>query len=561
MKTSKYSIGVDYGTNSVRAVVVRLTDGFEAGQCVFPYPSGADGILLDPADPNVARQNPADYIEGFFRTVSGAVKAAKKKDPDFAPDRVVGLGVDSTGSTPMPVDRNGCPLALDPAFKDNLAAHAWLWKDHTSFAEAARITETVKAMKLPYLAPCGGTYSSEWFWAKIWHCMKTAPKVFAAAYSWVELCDFIPAFATGQTDPLTMRRSICAAGHKAMFSAKWGGLPSKEFLAKLSPKLASLRDRLYGQAVPSDWPVGTLTPEVAKKVGLTTKVVVAVGAFDCHHGAVGCGVKPGTLVKIMGTSTCDVMVAKPSKKLPDIPGVCGMVPGSVVPGLIGIEAGQSAVGDIFKWYVDHNLASCYAGCKNPYGALEADAAKLAPGASGLLALDWNNGNRCVLVDTRLTGLILGLTLHTTPAEIYRALVEGTAYGALTIVNRVEAYGTKIREVVTSGGLAEKDPTLMQIYADVLNRPIRISRSAQSCALGAAVFGALAAGEFDGDIDRAQAAMTGVKDLVYKPVPAHAKVYAKLYALYKQLHDAFGVPGASEANVMKDLIAIRESTRG
>lgn len=553
----KYSIGVDYGTNSVRALVVRLSDGRECGTCVFPYPSGTDGILLDPADPQLARQSPSDYVDGFFASVKGAVDAAKKADPDFAPERVVGLGVDTTGSTPIPVDAKGVPLAFKPQFRKNLNAQAWLWKDHTAHEEAAKITAAAKKARVPYLDWCGGTYSSEWFWAKVWHCMKADPKVFAAAHSWVELCDFVPAFATGVLDPAKMRRSVCAAGHKALFSAKWGGLPSKKFLSALSPKLAALRDRLYEQAVPSDWPAGTLAPSVAEKVGLTPATVVAVGAFDCHHGAVGCGVGPGTLVKILGTSTCDIMVAGKADRT--IPGVCGIVEGSVLPGMFGIEAGQSAVGDIFKWYVDRNLPGAFAG-PNPYAALEKEAAKLAPGASGLLALDWNNGNRTILVDTMLTGALAGLTLYTTPAEIYRALVEGTAFGARAIVERVEEYGTKVERVVTSGGLAEKMPMLMQIYADVLGRPIRISRSAQSCALGAAVFGAVAAGEFGGDVAAAQKAVTAVKPLVYKPNPAAVRVYDRLYRLYKQLHDAFGTPAGAEFNVMKDLIAIRSAAR-
>lgn len=549
----KYSIGVDYGTNSVRAIVVSLTDGSESGSCVFAYPSGADGILLDGADPQLARQAPSDYIAGFFESVKGAVDDAKKRDPDFSPERVVGLGVDTTGSTPIPVDEKGIPLALKPGFEGDLDAQAWLWKDHTAHEEAAKITETAREMGLPYLDWCGGTYSSEWFWAKIWHCLKTSPKVFAAAYSWVELCDFIPAFATGCMEPSKMRRSICAAGHKAMFSELWGGLPSKEFLKRLSPKLAALRDRLYNQAFPSDWPAGTLSPAIAEKVGLNDSVVVATGAFDCHHGAVGCGIGPGTLVKILGTSTCDIMVAKNAGS--PIPGVCGVVEGSVLPGFWGIEAGQSAVGDIFKWYVDRNLPSAFAST-NPYAELEKAAAALAPGASGLLALDWNNGNRSILVDTMLTGAMLGLTLYTRPEEIYRALVEGTAFGARTIVERVEEYGGKIRQVVTSGGLAEKMPMLMQIYAAVLGKPIRTSRSAQSCALGAAIFGAVAAGEFGGDVGSAQKAMTGVKDRVYRPRPGAVAVYDRLYRLYRQLHDAFGTASGGQYNVMKELIAIR-----
>lgn len=557
----KYSIGVDYGTNSVRAVVVDIENGNELAASVFPYPSGTDGVILSAKDPQLARQNPADYIDGFFATVTDALKKAKKACKGFSPDQVIGIGVDSTGSTPIPVDKSGTPLALKKAFAKNPNAHAWLWKDHTSFEEAAKITKLASNYKVKYLDKCGGTYSSEWFWAKVWHCYNIDRKVFDAAYSWVELCDFIPAFITDNLNPLTMRRSICAAGHKALFSEEWGGLPSKDFLKKLAPELAELRDRLYTQAVPSNWPAGTLSKNAAELTGLKEGITVAVGAFDCHHGAVGSGVTPGTLVKTIGTSTCDIMVAEPTENTVDIPGVCGIVPGSVIPGLLGIEAGQSAVGDIFKWYVDRLLPADFV-CDNPYGKLEKEATKLRPGESGLLALDWNNGNRTVLVDPMLTGNIMGLTLYTTAPEIYRALIEATAFGALVIIKRVEEYGTKVKEVVTCGGLAEKSPLLMQIYADILNRKIRISRSAQSCALGAAIFGAVAAGEFGGDVCAAQKAMTGTKDIVYKPIPENVKVYSKLFKLYMKLHDSFGVKGTSQdlSSVMKELIAIRAAAR-
>lgn len=557
---SSFAIGVDYGTNSVRALVVDIADGRELAASVFPYPTGTDGVILDPADPNLARQSPADYIEGFLQTVKKAVKAAAK-DPSFAPERVVGLGVDSTGSTPMPVDRDGTPLALLPAFRDDPAAQAWLWKDHTSFAEAAEITAVAKAKKTPYLARCGGTYSSEWFWAKILHCKRTAPKVFDAAYSWVELCDFIPAYAAGCLDPLKLKRSVCAAGHKAMFAAEWGGLPSASFLKAVDPDLARLRDRLYTEAQPSDHLAGRLAPEIAKKVGLPAGIAIAIGAFDCHHGAVGAGIKPGTLVKVVGTSTCDIFVAPRGATLADVPGVCGIVMGSVVPGVFALEAGQSAVGDIFKWYVDRLCPAEFAK-KNPYAALEADAAKLRPGESGLLALDWNNGNRNILGNQNLVGLLLGQTLYTTGPEIYRALIEATAFGARAILERTEEYGVPTREVVLCGGLAEKNPLLCQIYADVLGRPIHISRSAQTCALGAALFGAVAAGAYK-NVAAAQKAMTGVKDIVYKPVRAAVKTYDRLYALYRRLHDAFGRPDAVPAafgTLMPELIALRQEVR-
>ena len=556
----RFAIGVDYGTNSVRAVVVRAVDGCEIATAVFNYPSGDAGILLDPRDPNLARQNPADYIAGFVTSVKQAVAQAREA-AGFDPSRIVGIGIDTTGSTPLPVDQRGTPLAMLPRFRGTLAAHAWLWKDHTSHAEAAEITRKAAERGEPYLAKCGGTYSSEWFWSKILHCCRTAPEVFDAAYSWVELADFVPAYVTGQSDPRTLRRGICAAGHKAMFHRDWGGLPSKAFLASLDPKLAELRDRLYDTAVPSSEPAGRLIAAVAQQVGLPEGIPVAVGAFDAHHGAVGSGVAPGTLVKIMGTSTCDIAVWPMDQPLADIPGVCGIVPESVTPGSYGLEAGQSAVGDIFNWFVAKLTPGSYGTGGTAHEQLTAEAATLRPGESGLLALDWNNGNRTVLVDPLLTGLMVGQTLHTTAAQVYRALVEATAFGSLAIVERFEQYGVKVQRMVTGGGIAEKNPMVMQIYADVLGRPIAISRSGQTCALGAAIFGSVV-GEAHPDVPAAQRAMTGVKDITYTPRPDAVAVYARLYKLYRDLHDAFGTTAwtGSLHHVMKDLIAIRDEVR-
>ena len=566
MKTSsnnkRFAIGVDYGTNSVRAIIVDIADGEEIASAVDHYPAGEAGVLLERKQPLLARQSPVDYINGFYRAVSKAVKLASKNGHGFAPRLVVGIGIDTTGSTPIPVDENGIPLAMQSKFEHINAAQAWLWKDHTAFAEAAKITEKAAKSKEKYLTKCGGTYSSEWFWSKIWHCKQENPTVFAAAYSWVELADFIPAFITGNTKPETLARGICAAGHKAMYNAQWGGLPSKAFLKSLDPSLVPLRDRFNAETKTADQIAGYLTEGVAAKTGLVPGIPVAVGAFDCHMGAVGAGIKPGRLVKIIGTSTCDVMVHPLDEPLKDIPGVCGIVPGSVLPDMYGIEAGQSAVGDIFNWFVKHLAPAKYTAKGDAHVNLERDAAKLAPGESGLLALDWNNGNRTVLVDQLLTGAIVGTTLHTTAAETYRALIEGTAFGALTIINRLEKYGVPVKEVVNCGGIAEKSPLTMQIYADVCNRPMKLSRSAQTCALGAAIFGAVAGGAFK-TVSVAQRKMTGVKSTVYTPNPAAVAVYKKLYELYRSMHDAYGVKGNRENlyHVMKDLIAIRESVRG
>jgi L-ribulokinase len=391
------------------------------------------------------------------------------------------------------------------------------------------------------------------------HCLRTAPEVAAATASWVELADFVPAYITGNTDPKTLARGICAAGHKAMYNEQWDGLPSEDFLTALDPRLA--RWRYTTKAVASDHKAGRLTAEVAGEVGLPAGIQVAVGAFDAHMGAVGAGAGDGVLVKIMGTSTCDCLPAPLAQELPDIPGLCGIVPESIMPGMYGIEAGQSAVGDIFSWFVKQLAPASYGNDDAAHARLSDDAEKLKPGESGLVALDWNNGNRTILVDPLLTGLLVGQTLHTTAAEIYRALVEATAFGALTIIKRVEEYGVNVDQVVNCGGIAEKNPMVMQIYADVCNRPMKISRSGQTCALGAAVFGAVAAGAHD-SVETAQAAMTGVKDTVYTPIAENAAVYARLYEIYRTLHDAFGTKewSGSLSHVMKDLIAIRNEVR-
>ncbi len=548
-----YTIGLDYGTNSVRCVIVDIANGREVGTAVYNYPTGQAGIILDKNDHNLARQNPADYVKGIEVTIKKAIQQAKKTVKKFNADQIIGIGVDTTGSTPLPVDKNGTPLGTLPEFKKNKNAQAWLWKDHTGFAEAAQITELAKKEHPEYLAKCGQVYSSEWFFSKILHCLRADPKVFDAAYSWVECCDYIPAVLTGTEKPEAMKRSRCAAGHKAMFNADWGGLPAKYFLEKLDPKLGELRSRLYDKTYTVETEAGKLTQQWAKKLGLKAGISVAVGAFDAHLGAIGSGIGTGKLVKIIGTSTCDTLVAESGKQLADIPGICGIVDGSILPGYIGLEAGQSAVGDIFNWFVNH----IQPGGKSAgsHDALTKKAAKLKPGQSGLLALDWNNGNRTVLVDQRLTGLLLGQTLHTKPEEIYRALIEATAFGALTIINRFEEYGVKVSEVINCGGIAEKSPLVMQIYADVTGREMKVSRSAQSCALGAAIAAAVTAGGHK-NFAEAQTAMCGIKKVTYKPIAENYAIYKKVYALYKQIHDAFG--SGTTANVMKELLSIKDT---
>jgi len=561
----KYAIGLDFGTNSCRSLIVDLSDGSELASYVFPYPSGNAGVLLDPKEPNLARQNPEDYIEGIKETITGAILDAKKGNPDFNAENIIGIGIDTTGSSPLPINIEGKPLCSLPEFKNNLNAMVWLWKDHTGHSEAAQITELAKKMRPEYLNKIGGTYSSEWFWSKILHCYNTDPNVFNAAESFMEICDWIPAVLTGETKPKKIKRSICAAGHKAMYNDEWGGLPDTEFLSSLSPALVPLRDRLYEKAFASDQLAGKLSNAWAAELGLKPGIAIAVGAFDAHMGAVGAGIKPNTLVKILGTSTCDIMVAPNDKKLSDIPGVCGIVDGSVLSDYFGIEAGQSAVGDIFLWFVNNLVPEKYGkSVDEKFKNLSIEAKEQKPGEHGLLALDWNNGNRTILVDVRLSGLLLGQTLHTEPHEIYRALIEATAFGALTIINRIEEYGVSVKEIVNCGGLAVKNPFLMQIYADITNRPMKVSKSEQTPALGAAIFGAIAAGkEVSGfsNIREAQNAITGIKE-TFEPNPSNHLVYKKLYALYKQLHDAFGTKTHSGKmhNVMKDLLVIRDEQR-
>src|SRR5512136_1276536 len=540
MSATKYTIGLDYGTNSVRTLIVNVANGREVASAVWNYTHGTQGVILA-RDPNLARQHPADYVTGAAVTIKKALTLAKRSVRGFAPDQVIGIGVDTTGSPPLPVDRNGRPLAFDKRFAKNPAAMAWLWKDHTGVAEAAEITALARKIRPQFLAKCGGIYSSEWFFSKVLHCLRTAPEVFAAAHSWVECADWVPAMLTGTEAPDKLTVGVCAAGHKAMYNDDWGGFPDAEFLGALDPKLGELRARLRPKAFSIDRAVGGLTAAWAQRTGLPAGIPVAVGAFDAHLGGVGSGIAPGILVKIIGTSTCDMMVVPLGESLADVPGLCGIVNGSILPGFYGLEAGQSAVGDIFNWFV--NYIQPLGKKAGSHEALSAAAAKLAPGESGLLALDWNNGNRTVLVDQRLTGLVLGQTLYTTPAEIYRALIEATAFGALAIINRFEEYGVKVEQIVNCGGIAEKNPLVMQIYADVTGRPIKISRSGQTCALGAAIAGAVVAGKPSGGYASyadAQKSMTGLKSRVFRPNPTAHAVYKELYALYRKVHDAFGV---------------------
>jgi L-ribulokinase len=554
------TIGLDYGTGSVRAVLVS-TAGEEIAAYVFDYPHGTAGVVISDRDPNLARQHPRDYEAGAEAAVKGVLREGEKKG--IRPEDVIGIGVDTTGSTPMPVDQAGMPLAYNPRFQNDVNALAWLWKDHTSHAEAQEITEVGGKLHPEYLAKIGNRYSSEWFWAKILHCARVAPAVFDAAATWVEIADWIPALLCGTLQPAKLRRGVCAAGHKAFFNARWGGYPDVEFLKALDPRLERVRRSLPEKVFTVADAAGALSDAWAGRLGLTAGIPVAVGAFDVHLGAVGSGIAPGTLVKIMGTSTCDLAIVPTSEKIADVPGICGIVDGSVLPGFYGLEAGQSAVGDIFNWFV--NVLAPGGESQADHAKLSAKAAALKPGESGLLVLDWHNGNRTILVDQRLTGLIVGLTLHSSPAEIYRALIEATAFGARVIMERYEEYGCPAKRIVNGGGIAAKNPLAMQIYADVMGRPLSVTRSEQTCALGAAIAGAVVAGRSAGGFDNfadAIAAMASPADRTFTPQPAAVAIYNKLYMLYRRLHDSFGTSQHSESlgDMMKELLNIRDAAK-
>lgn len=558
---ANFAIGLDFGTNSCRSVIINVDNGEELATSVYSYPSGELGIITDQTDPNVARQNPQDYISGLEFIIKESLSGAERDFPDFDSDNIIGIGVDTTGSTPIPVDAECRPLALNDQFKDNINALVWLWKDHTAYEEAEEITKLANDIRPKFLERCGGTYSSEWWWAKILHLKRIAPEVFNSAHSFLEHCDYIPALLSGVNDISLVKRSVCAAGHKAMYCPSWGGLPDKEFLGLLDPELEELRDRLYETAYPSNHAAGSLSLEWAEKTGLREGIPIAVGAFDCHMGAVACGVKEGVFTKILGTSTCDITVVPESQNVDHIPGVCGVVNGSVLPDHFGVEAGQSAVGDIFLWLVNNIVPDSYGSTMDEkFETMEKLMSNDAPGSSGLIALDWNNGNRTILVDVRLSGLLLGQTLHTKAHEIYRAYIEATAFGALTIINRIEDYGVKIKEVVTTGGLSVKNTVLMQIYADILDRPLKVAKSDQTCAVGAALFGASINEGFDIFELRDKCAL--IRDKIYQPNPEAVKIYRKLYSLYTDLHDAFGTEDwqGNLSRVMKDLINLREDQR-
>ncbi len=545
---AQYVIGLDFGTDSVRAVVVNVATGEEEASEVAYYQRWAAGKYCDPAR-NQFRQHPLDYIEGLEAAVTGALAQL----PAGTGEKVIGIGIDTTGSTPCAVDQDGVPLALSEEFAENPNAMFILWKDHTAVREAEEINRLAKEWELDFTKYEGGIYSSEWFWAKILHILREDEKVRKATYSWVEHCDWIPALLTGTQKPSLLKRSRCAAGHKAMWHPEWGGLPDEGFLTALDPLLKGLRERLFTKTFTADQPAGKLTQEWAERLGLNPGVVVAVGAFDAHMGAVGGQITGETLVKIMGTSTCDIMVAAPEvigDKL--IPGICGQVDGSVIPGLIGLEAGQSAFGDVYAWLkgilswplevilpmtglvpqttVDE-LKTKIEDLILP--KLTEEAEKLDPKETGLIALDWLNGRRTPDADQTLKGAIIGLTLGTTATKIFRALVEATVFGAKAIVDRFRREGVEINQVVAMGGIAKKNDFVMQITADVLEMPIKVAKSEQTCALGAAMFGAVAAGLYP-SVAEAQEKMGSGFSKTFYPREKFAEVYRELYEKYLKL---------------------------
>jgi L-ribulokinase len=539
MENKRYVIGLDYGTDSVRALIVDAGNGEEIATSVHNYSRWSEGKYCDPSK-NRFRQHPLDYIEGLENTVTESLRKA----PPGTAEKIAGISIDTTGSTPGAVDKNGTPLGLLPEFAENPNAQFILWKDHTSVAEADEINETARTWGgIDFTQFVGGIYSSEWYWAKMLHVLRVDEAVRDAAFSWVEHCDWMTALLTGDTNPLTIKRSRCAAGHKAMWNESFGGLPSEEFLTALDPLLAGVRDRLYTDTYTSDVKAGGLSSEWAKRLGLTEGIAIGVGAFDAHMGAVGAEIRPYMLSKVIGTSTCDMLVA-PMEEIGDnlVPGICGQVDGSIVPGMLGMEAGQSGFGDIYAWFRDillwpvKNLDGGQSDSqieeltKKIIPGLSDEAEKLDVGETGVLALDWMNGRRTPDANQNLRGAVAGLNLGSTAPAIFRALVEATAYGSKKIVDRFESEGVPIKGVIALGGVAKKSPFVMQILADVLNRPIEVAQSEQACALGAAMFAATASGIYDTVGDALDAMGSGF-EREYLPDSERARTYEKLYDEY------------------------------
>jgi len=545
MASENYVIGIDFGTDSVRTMIVDASNGAEIATAVQHYPRWRDGLFCKPAL-NQFRQHPLDYIEGLETTVKKCLEEAGK----HVRNNIRAISVDTTGSTPVATDRTGTPLALIPGFEKNPNAMFVLWKDHTAIQEAFEINNHATGFDSNYLQYVGGIYSSEWFWAKLLYVLRQDPAVRNACESWVEHCDWIPFFLCGGSDARSMRRGVCAAGHKALWSASFAGLPPDEFFSTLDPLLRGFTTKLFSKTYTADQPAGTLSPAWAERLGLNTKVMVGVGAFDCHFGAVGGQIEPYYLSKVMGTSTCDMMVI-PKDELGDklVKGICGQVDGSIIPGMIGLEAGQSAFGDTYAWFKNmlsapfHDLLSDSSVINGDIAGklkeevseklipfLSKEALKLPVHENDELAVDWLNGRRTPDANQSLKGAMTGLTLASDAVRLFKAWVEATCFGAKAIADRFIEEGVPVKGLIGLGGVARKSPYIMQVMADVMNTPIKIHRSEQTCALGAAMFAATVAGIYP-RVEDAMHAMGQGFDLQYFPNPATAGLYKKRFEQY------------------------------
>lgn len=534
----KFVIGVDYGTDSVRSVLTDAYTGEEIAAAVFYYPRWKKGLYCDPSAKRF-RQHPLDYIEGLEQTIQTCLQ---KAGPAIAA-QVKGISVDTTGSTPIAVNQQGIPLSLLPAFAENPNAMFVLWKDHTATKEAAQINEHARSFSTNYLQYVGGIYSSEWYWAKLLFLLRTDETIRQHIHSFVEHCDWIPFLLTGGNDAAQLKRGICSAGHKALWAKEFDGLPPDDFFTSLDPLLKGFTGQSFTHTYTADQPAGNLSAEWAGKLGLSTDVVVGIGAFDCHMGAVGGQIEPYYLSKVMGTSTCDMLVA-PKEEVSNIlvNGICGQVDGSIIPGMIGMEAGQSAFGDVYAWF--RNLLAWPLQwitdeeekeriSDKIMGELAAAAAQLPLQETDEIAVDWLNGRRTPDANQLLKGALQGLSLATDAPRLFKALVEATCFGAKAITDRFTEQGITIKGLIGLGGVAKKSPYIMQTMADIMNMPIRVHKSEQTCAAGAAMFAATAAGIYP-TVEKAMEVMGQGFDTTYYPNENRAALYQKRYAQYKKL---------------------------